>query len=71
MLLDLFVNGLDHGTDCAITKFAGDIKLGGVTDIPEAAILHVRETLTDWKLFREESHEVQKGEMQSSASWGE
>ncbi|KAK4828169.1 hypothetical protein QYF61_024418 [Mycteria americana] len=36
ILLDLFVNDLDNGTDYTISKFAGDKKLGGVADIPDA-----------------------------------
>lgn len=36
ILLDLFVNDLDNGTDSTISKFAGDINLGGLADIPDA-----------------------------------
>lgn len=36
ILLDLFANDLDNGADWTISKFAGDIKLGRVADIPDS-----------------------------------
>lgn len=31
----LFINGLDTGTECTLSKFTGNAKLGGVGDVAE------------------------------------
>lgn len=51
---------MDDGTEYACGMFADDNKLGAVADAPH--------DFADIQMGREETHEVQQGEMQSPAS---
>lgn len=71
VLLNTFINCLDEGAECTLSKFANDSNLVGVTDSSGSCAATSRGTLKGFgEIVSQEPHEVQQGEMQSPAAVG-
>lgn len=68
MLFNIFIKGMDGRTECTISKFADDTKLGGVVDKPDgcAAIQRVVDSL---EMCKQEISLNSKG-IGKSCPWG-
>jgi len=61
-LFSIFINDMDDGADCTLSKFAGDTELGGVADAPEGHAATQRDLDTLEKGWQER-REVQQGKL--------
>ena len=66
-LFNTFVNNMDSGIECTLSKFADDTKLCGAVDTLEGRDVPSRGTLTGWRGRAMQPHKIQQGQLQGPA----
>lgn len=64
-LFNIFSNGLEDRMECILSRFTDDMKLGSVTDNTRAICCHSVGLKKPRELGRQETPEIQQGEMES------